>query len=419
MKQNIFGVWLIYFGFIASSFSAIFSIFFFVIGLVSIFISLINTSKLSSLFLIITLIALYKLISYFLLVDKNFTLSIDYINNEGRFIFALVLLIAFTLIRLDKDSIYKVSFGCRNIFLLWLPILFFDSFLFEVFNISHHQKGAIIISGLFWQTIYEHFSDKKFNFYISRSILIFCFIGVVLSSSRVSMLGLIIVVFFPLFYKYLFRSVFSAAFLVIVFLYAFDGKIQINERQFDVSIVSSIPQAISYGAAYAERFSNADDFFSDSNIQTSDFNVAARFAMYAKSWVEFSTSPIFGIGVGRFDDISSRCSNKTSFICFHDQGRSNYQGITAHNLFLHTMVEEGLIGLSLLTLFLLKIIVSIRRLYSSLGISIYFKNIIAFWLYFLFASMFNHTFVSPIFIIGLIMPMILLGQMKIRPHKKV
>ena len=128
MKQNIFGVWLIYFGFIASSFSAIFSIFFFVIGLVSIFISLINTSKLSSLFLIITLIALYKLISYFLLVDKNFTLSIDYINNEGRFIFALVLLIAFTLIRLDKDSIYKVSFGCRNIFLLWLPILFFDSF---------------------------------------------------------------------------------------------------------------------------------------------------------------------------------------------------------------------------------------------------------------------------------------------------
>jgi O-antigen ligase len=358
--------------------------------------------------------SLIKLISYFSLVDDNFAFTLNYINNEGRFLFSLALLISFTLIRLDNINIKEISYQCRYLYLCWLPFFFIDAFIVEVFNITHHQKGAIIISGLFWHIIYESFCMERNNLLTSKLILSVSFLAIVMSNSRVSMIGFMIIFFYPLLSRYLFRASLVAISVLAVFIFHFEGRFELNGRQYDLSVVEAIPSAIEYGALYGDRFSNAHDFFSESNIKTADFNVAARFAMYAKSLVDFSTSPIIGIGVGRYDDTSSSCTTNTPLICLHDNGNSNYLGTTAHNLYLHTMVEEGLIGLLLILYILFKIFFSIRTLFIKMNQHRDFQKIAGFWIYFLFASFFNHTLVSPIYVIGILMPLIILSQLRVK-----
>jgi hypothetical protein len=43
-----------------------------------------------------------------------------------------------------------------------------------------------------------------------------------------------------------------------------------------------------------------------------------------------------------------------------------------------------------------------------------FQKIAGFWIYFLFASFFNHTLVSPIYVIGILMPLIILSQLRVK-----
>ena len=413
---NFWSVLTAYFGFLVSTASPMIAAVFLIL---SIFLSCfgnIFSNKIFPLFLLILIIIVFKISYYFLLLD-NLKPSLEFFSREGRFILSLALLAAFSMIRLGVKDVIKLAKACRILFLCWLPIYVVNFLGVNLLEASHHQRGSVIISGFVWQFLISIYSDKtRFSSdFLIMSII--CAACVLISGSRVSIIGFLLISFFPLFKQYFIRASLAAIISLALILVFFEGRIEVGERKFDLSVIESIPAAMAYGAT-ANSLSHASDF-SDSGIATTDFNVTARFAMFARSFVRFTSSPLLGIGVGRFDDFGSFCSSAYILVCIHDQGFSNYAGNTAHNVFLHILVEEGLLGFFLLCLLLRMILRTCQNSLKASGHDMFIHPVVGIWFYMAISGFFNHILASPLFIISLFLPLILISQISYEPKNRV
>jgi O-antigen ligase len=79
-----------------------------------------------------------------------------------------------------------------------------------------------------------------------------------------------------------------------------------------------------------------------------DPNIVMRFAYYQRAINDFTLSPIFGTGFGRYNDQLKIYSGVPNFIYFATGGSVENDDLHAHNSYLHFLAEGGIVGLALM-----------------------------------------------------------------------
>ncbi|MDP8201914.1 MAG: O-antigen ligase family protein [Candidatus Tenebribacter burtonii] len=108
-----------------------------------------------------------------------------------------------------------------------------------------------------------------------------------------------------------------------------------------------------YGDLYVSRFTS----FSDGNI---DYSTLDRVGLWISSWKLFLSSPIYGIGVNNFQDLYTQFH--PTFYMFNFSHH-----LVAHNIFLNTLAELGIIGFLALIFLHIAIFIKLIKLYNSVG----------------------------------------------------
>jgi len=144
---------------------------------------------------------------------------------------------------------------------------------------------------------------------------------------------------------------FFIAFLTYVYL-----KIPKRYKFYAPIIISIVVSVIlfflfRYGNLYANRFTS----FSDGSI---DFSTLDRIGLWISSWKLFLSSPIYGIGVNNFQDMYTQFHPTYHLLNFSHH-------LVAHNIFLNTLAELGIVGFSALIYLHIAIFIKLIKLYNS------------------------------------------------------
>lgn len=163
---------------------------------------------------------------------------------------------------------------------------------------------------------------------------------------------------------------FLIAFLVYIFL-----KIPKQFKLFAPLIISSVIVVIifslfKYGSLYVTRFTS----FSDGTI---DFSTLDRIGLWISSWKLFLSSPIYGIGVNNFQFMYTQFHPTYYLFDFSHH-------LVAHNFFLNTLAELGLIGFSILIYLHIVIFKKLKNLYNSVSSSFSREIVISMIAFFFF-----------------------------------
>lgn len=362
--------------------------------------------RLSWFALLVAGLVCYKAVYYFLL---NWPVPLDtsWLNREGRFLVSLAILLAFAGLRVSVRDLGFFIRAAGWMYLAWLPLLFLHATGHALIGGSHHQFGLIAVSGLFlWLVRNENRCGARYAF-----VLIVGFLAILLSNSRTSLLMALLMVAGPAWLAMrLHVKAMALSFLAAsVFLFAGE-QIRLGERIYDLGAYNYFAAAVDYGYENSSRLSEAYEA-KDAQIEGADFNVIGRGVMYGKAAGLFASSPLFGVGEGRFDDVGASCAKLDALGCIHYFGASNYEGTTAHNTFLHLLAEEGVFGLAA-TLFVAALlhrrVKSRAALLEQHGLNPAVIGML-FWML-LFAAMFNHVLASPLYLLTLLLPLLLVSS---------
>lgn len=355
----------------------------------------------------------FKTAYYFLL---NWPVPFDaaWLNQEGRFLVSLAILLAFAGLRVSGRDLKFFIRTAGWMYLAWLPLLFVHVATgHSLFGGSHHQLGLITVSGLFLFLVRNKYRHNA-KYWL---VLAIGFLAIFLSSSRTSLLMALLMVAGPAWFGMRRRMKIIALSVVAILVFLFAGEqIKLGERIYDLGAYNYLAAAYDYGYANSNRLSEAYQA-KDANIQGADFNIIGRGAMYGKATGLFASSPWFGVGEGRFDDIAASCANLDELGCIHFFGPSNFEGTTAHNTFLHLLAEEGILGLAatlIVAALLYRRVKSRAELLEQYGLN---PSVIGmlFWML-LFAAMFNHVLASPLYLLALLLPLLMFSSLAMPAH---
>lgn len=413
---------LLYSAFLVNGIINILSIALMSAGLFLILITFVASSNVTPLFFLLFFYAIYRFTYYFLL-NTNIPINIDFINAEGRFIVYLVIIVAISVLRPSVRVMRKYVEFTLVAFILWASLIGFGLIVGQSFiSSSHHQLGLTALTGLLYGLFLQdtnHFW-RVIKWFAIASSLIF----LVLSGSRTSVLLGIFILFWV--YQNRIKPIFKlsgAGLLTVVLIFSYDQMIDetfsIGSRHYDVASFRSISGGMTYGASNPDEILKASDG-RKSGIEAADGNILGRAVIYGKAIYLFLESPLFGVGEGRFDDISF-CDSPGSVVCIHNRGESQFDGHTAHNAFLHVLAEEGLVGFFFALAILLKLknrILERSSLIESEGLNPVVMT--AVWWCFILASMFHHTLASPLYAFSFLLPLIALANARpvdnVDPH---
>lgn len=304
---------------------------------------------------ILLIIYAYFTLSYFISNQEasNF-FSYQFLRYDGSFFFCYMLFFALAVPYFDykraADLYFKfIFFTFTSFVVIGIYALVTQKYLslfkyqgsenygsaFTAFNFAHNATGsvyAVVCVSLLAFFLYE--SRRKYKiFYFT--LLIFCLIGVFLTKSRGSYVGCATGIVFILWFY--FKSV----------------------KKFIISLISvvavSLPIVFLTGAY--KRIILIFDF--------KEANISWRFLLWERALYMFKQSPIFGIGFGRFNDISFPSSRLNDFsfqnlhvftgypkiVSFFMDSKFDFSNAHAHNSYLNYLAETGIVGLGLIIFF--------------------------------------------------------------------
>ena len=291
--------------------------------------------------LVLILIFTYLVISYFMSGQylSNF-FSYRFLRTDGNFFFSYILFFAFAIPFFDYrrviDYYFKLLFFVFSIFSL-LGIFEFiigtDFMLqgsvdrgrmFMGLNSAHNATGSVYaLVSLFALIFFLEEKSKKLKILYSITLLL-SIAGLFLSKSRGSYVAFSITAIFVL-WMYL-KSV--KKFSIVL----------------STLIVISIP--VLWVTNTLERFIQI--------IQATG-TTTLRLELWEKAWNLFTSSPIFGVGFGRFNDIRSaiyeNLAGQEGILSVFLHPRFYWGADHAHNSYLMFLAEIGIVGLGLIIFF--------------------------------------------------------------------
>ena len=303
------------------------------------------------------IICFFFLLSYFISNQPFANLfSYDFLRYDGSFFFCYLPFIIFAVPFLNYAKALKVYFWFLFvIFVIFVIFGFFEysnniSFLtvriddinvgpmFVALNNSHNATGSIYaIAGIFALAFFLESGISEKIAYGGISLL--CFIALVITKSRGSIVAFAVGVFFLLWIN--------------------SKSILIFFRNLAILIVALIPFIFVTGT-----FGRIMQIF-----YIYDASALTRLNLWTNAIYLFKQSPIIGVGFGRYNDIAWH---------LEPIPLSGYQGIfslyriqyyafnetNAHSSYFHFLAETGVVGLTLLILFWVLCFVIIFKAYK-------------------------------------------------------
>jgi O-antigen ligase len=314
---------------------------------------------------VLSILYFYFILSYFISGQslKNF-FTYEFLRYDGSFFFGYILFFALAVpffnYRKAANIYFKIIFFTFSAFALFALIMFLSknfSILYRlqnreesfiVFNLTHNATGSVYaLVSVFLLAFFLWERNKKFKIaYII--MLAVCIVGLFLTRSRGSYIS------------------FIAGSIIVLWIYFRSVKKFLIAL---LAMIAALVPVIFISGAY-KRVLQIFDF--------KEVNISWRMVLFERAMFMFKQSPIFGIGFGRFNDISSpdiinnfNFNNMHIFlgypkiISFIMERNFVFSDAHAHNSYAHFLAETGIIGLGLIILFWILCFKSIYRGYSN------------------------------------------------------
>lgn len=316
---------------------------------------------------------IYWILNLFLFSEPAQLLNLEFYRYDGKFIPVFVILLLLLNSIYYKDFIEYIKKLKFLVFLIWIMTIigfipFLNISLFESHNANAGFIGSIIIVNIIILFRFNHVF--KFNKVFLFGITLYFLLLFVNYFSRAFFLGLVISLFFLFFFErknHNLKNIVSFFFILIIF-------------SIFTSLFSSIP----------ERFILAI------KEPGEDWNVITRIAIWQLAinlWFSNFKTFFFGIGIGLFNDITTLEIYKDNIIDKFYFGERH-----SHNIILHLLVEQGLLGLILFFSPFIYIYRKLKTIYSKTRSEISAFNLQVFltlFIYLFVASQFGLNFFTP------------------------
>ena len=299
--------------------------------------------KFHSIILYVLLVIFCYFIVSFFITGQNFGtfFSFSFLKYDGNFFFCYILYFALAIpffnYELASQIYFKYLFGIFTIFGLFGIFEYLTNFtklmididpaagkMFVALNFAHNATGSVYAMASLFATIFFLTEQKKKARFYYLFILLVLIVSLFLTKSRGSYVGYI-----------------AGTFFAIILHYRNFKKIITR-----LLILTGALTAIIFATGTYKRFIE---------IFTTTDTSAIRSKLWIHAWQLFVKSPIFGIGLGRFNDIELSTPYKLSgipgFISVFTGTNIRLDSAHAHNSYFQFLSETGVIGLGLLFLF--------------------------------------------------------------------
>ncbi|NJM75998.1 MAG: O-antigen ligase family protein [Acaryochloridaceae cyanobacterium RU_4_10] len=329
------------------------------ISLIGFFVNLIHSKKfrINKIGILILINFLYWIISGFLVGAIDFTSFADplFYDGDARVFLSYSSLLFFCVSSSNLNSLHyslNIIRGLSSfsflLFLFWIPTKaqFISEGLannFAAFLTSHTGAGTFFGFLSIILFFYGYFNKSKFDLILSFMMLLAVF-G---TGSRATVVGLVIVGFWFVFSnfklkKFIFISLISIALLAILPIIATHTFERIS-LLFDSNVFTLIFEQIKIGES-----DGWEPGYSERELASGEANILSRIVFWSYAIHRFLQSPVFGIGWGRYNDLSVNFSGIPGLIYIATSGDRRFGAASAHNSYLMLLCESGIIGLVLL-----------------------------------------------------------------------
>jgi len=300
---------------------------------------------------ILLVIYIYFVLSYFMSNQtlSNF-LSYDFLRYDGNFFFCYAPFFALAVPYFNYEKALRLYYNFIFITFSLLSVAgiagiltknYYRIFLYNKYegpmlvglNHAHNATGSVYALACIFALAFVLRSHKKQRAYYIV-ILLLCLVGLVMTQSRGSYVGFVV----------------GALFIVWLYFRSIKKFVIIT------AIMSAISLPLVFLTNLKERFVQI--------LDVSNWTIGSRIDLWRKAFDLFRQSPIFGVGFGRFNDISyninidgysfTRLEEFVGipklFYVYHAPN-FDFDSATAHNSYLHFLAETGIVGLGLVIFF--------------------------------------------------------------------
>ena len=198
--------------------------------------------KVSSLFLILLTYSLYR-VAYYFIVNKNIPFDIDFLNNEGRFIVLILIILSLSSVQPSIITIRKFIQLSLIFFIAWVPIFLLHlSTGKSLIDSSHHQLGLTALTGLLYGLFLKR-SNLLWAF-IKWIVITLSIICLFYSSSRTSLLAGILVIVITYWNKvgYKKRLILFVSIIALLVSLINLGQFKFGNRVYDITALMSVSE---------------------------------------------------------------------------------------------------------------------------------------------------------------------------------
>ena len=349
--------------------------------------------------LIVLLNYSYWLLSGFLVgaVGASDVFTVEFLNGEGRvFIYyiPIILLSPFRFGDQHISAMYTVLEFCVYVtlltFSLWMLGVGGGAKNFQLL-FTHHAAAGLFIAVLLLFMLVRAIESKKRRDLVFPVLLL---APLVWAGSRAAMVGLVLGIAWYLFVT----GRIGLSVVIGLFLVGFAGLVSTvapwgfsrTVELFDASTLDAI--------RYAASNPNWDPTV-EKEYGGPQWNVYWRIVFWGYALGLGLDSPFFGVGFGRFNDVSLIFQGVPHVMLFATGGARAFSTLQAHNSFLHVFSESGIFGLFLLLSFWFCLFRKAGRIIATQKANVlpraYAYSMQASILIVFGAAMFGHTLAAP------------------------
>ena len=203
---------------------------------------------------------------------------------------------------------------------------------------SHHVSGFLFGTAAL-VLLTTHRGDRRSNLWLGLAMLG----AVVLTGSRTTLVGIAIAAVVALAFRS--TSQLSARWLRRFRVATVIGIALLIPLQSTLNVPILQPEVLSSGF---DNLSERDPKLGTGAYDPRTANSLKRIALWGEGLDAFASSPLVGIGAFRFNDEVTGTIGPEGFVQLAYEGRRNHSVATAHNAYVHTAAELGIVGLAML-----------------------------------------------------------------------